>query len=51
MSDVIIGIDIGGTSVRAAVVDDRGQMLDTLRAVTPGTTDALEHCLDRLLGN
>ncbi|GAA3037948.1 ROK family protein [Gordonia defluvii] len=50
MSDVIIGIDIGGTSVRAAVVDDRGQMLDTLRAVTPGTTDALEHCLDRLVG-
>ncbi|MFT4201457.1 ROK family protein [Gordonia sp. (in: high G+C Gram-positive bacteria)] len=50
MSEPTIGIDIGGTSVRAAVVDDRGQMLDTLRAVTPATAEALEHCLDRLVG-
>ncbi|GAB19361.1 glucokinase [Gordonia effusa NBRC 100432] len=50
MSGLTIGIDIGGTSVRAAVVDDRGQLLDTLRAVTPATTAALEHCLDRLVG-
>lgn len=50
MTELTIGIDIGGTSIRAAVVDDRGQLLDTLRAVTPGTTDTLEHCLDRLVG-
>ncbi|QKT07601.1 ROK family protein [Gordonia sp. X0973] len=50
MSDPTIGIDIGGTSVRAAVVDEQGQQLDTLRAVTPATTQALEHCLDRLVG-
>ncbi|MGV9479425.1 ROK family protein [Gordonia aichiensis] len=50
MGELTIGIDIGGTSVRASVVDDRGRMLDTLRAATPGTALALEHCLDRLVG-
>ncbi|MEZ5213111.1 MULTISPECIES: ROK family protein [unclassified Gordonia (in: high G+C Gram-positive bacteria)] len=49
-NDLTIGIDIGGTSVRAAVVDARGGMLDTLRAATPPTAGALEHCLDRLVG-
>ncbi|MFT4086064.1 MAG: ROK family protein [Gordonia sp. (in: high G+C Gram-positive bacteria)] len=47
--DLTIGIDIGGTSVRASVVDARGQMLDTLRTATPPTAEALEHCLDRLV--
>lgn len=50
MSDLTIGIDIGGTSIRAAVVDDRGESMDTLRAATPATAQALEHCLDRLVG-
>ncbi|MGC4934945.1 ROK family protein [Gordonia sp. DT30] len=50
MAELTIGIDIGGTSVRAAVVDDEGVMLDTLRAATPPTATALEHCLDRLVG-
>ena len=50
MATLTIGIDIGGTSVRASVVDDKGAMLDTLRAATPPTADALEHCLDRLVG-
>lgn len=49
MGDLTIGIDIGGTSVRASVVDDHGAMLDTLRAATPPTATALEHCLDRLV--
>ena len=35
MATLTIGIDIGGTSVRASVVDDKGAMLDTLRAATP----------------
>lgn len=48
-ADLTVGIDIGGTSVRASVVDARGTMLDTLRAPTPSTTAALEHCLDRLV--
>ncbi|MCK0440978.1 ROK family protein [Gordonia alkaliphila] len=48
-NELTIGIDIGGTSVRAAVVDAEGTMLDTLRAATPPTATALEHCLDRLV--
>ncbi len=39
-NDLTIGIDIGGTSVRAAVVDSHGAMLDTLRAATPSTVVA-----------
>ncbi|MFT3715479.1 MAG: ROK family protein [Gordonia sp. (in: high G+C Gram-positive bacteria)] len=46
----MIGIDIGGTSVRACVVDRRGALLDTLRTATPPTAAALDHCLDRLVG-
>lgn len=49
-SDLTVGIDIGGTSVRACVVDPTGRILDTLRTATPATTEALEHCLDRLVG-
>ncbi|WP_132991577.1 ROK family protein [Gordonia zhaorongruii] len=49
-TDLTVGIDIGGTSVRACVVDDSGHVLDTLRTATPSTTQALEHCLDRLVG-
>ncbi|MBT0565288.1 ROK family protein [Williamsia sp. CHRR-6] len=44
-----VGIDIGGTSIRAAVVDERGEILDTVRAQTPATAPALEKCLDRLV--
>lgn len=42
-----VGIDIGGTSIRAAVVDEQGRVLDTVRAQTPTTAAALESCLDR----
>lgn len=45
--DITVGIDIGGTSIRAAVVDEQGQVLDTVRAQTPTTATALESCLDR----
>jgi glucokinase len=37
-----IGVDIGGTSVRAAVVDGYGTVLDTARAPTPAGEAALE---------
>ncbi|GAA2799731.1 ROK family protein [Saccharopolyspora taberi] len=36
-----VGVDVGGTSVRASVVDERGSVLDTLRVPTPGTGDEL----------
>ncbi|HZZ50324.1 MAG TPA: ROK family protein, partial [Pseudonocardia sp.] len=31
-----VGVDVGGTSVRAGVVDEDGAVLDTARAATPG---------------
>ena len=44
-----IGIDIGGTSVRAGVVPDAGTVVDTARAETPRSAAALERCLDRVV--
>ena len=44
-----IGIDIGGTSVRAAVVGPDGVVRDSLRAATPRNTEALEGCLDTMV--
>ncbi|MFP5020587.1 ROK family protein [Pseudonocardia phyllosphaerae] len=40
-----IGVDVGGTSVRAGVVDADGQILDTATAPTPRTDDALEQAI------
>ena len=37
-----IGVDVGGTSVRAGVVDEHGQVLDTARGLTPSGETALE---------
>src|SRR5262245_31964984 len=37
-----IGVDVGGTSVRAGVVDGYGTVLDTARAPTPTGEAALE---------
>jgi glucokinase len=40
-----IGVDIGGTSVRAGVVDRHGNVLDTARAPTPTGEAALEDAI------
>jgi glucokinase len=40
-----IGVDIGGTSVRAGVVDRHGTVLDTARAPTPTGEGALEEAI------
>ena len=40
-----IGVDVGGTSVRAGVVDADGAVLDTARAATPGQDEALESAI------
>ena len=40
MSDVAIGIDVGGTKALAVVVDAGGQILDELRSGTPHEHDA-----------
>lgn len=40
-----IGVDVGGTSVRAGVVDRHGTVLDTARAPTPSGETALEDAI------
>lgn len=47
---VTIGVDIGGTSVRAAVVDEYGTILDTARAATPSSRHALEDAIASRVG-
>lgn len=37
-----VGVDVGGTSVRAGVVDEHGTVLDTAVTGTPGEESALE---------
>jgi glucokinase len=44
-----IGLDVGGTSVRAGVVDERGSLLDTARAGTPSDEDALEDAISAVI--
>ncbi|MEC3973931.1 ROK family protein [Amycolatopsis sp. H20-H5] len=38
-------MDVGGTSVRAGVVDEQGSLLDTARVGTPGEENALEDAI------
>lgn len=40
-----IGIDVGGTSIRAGVVDEAGDVLDTARTGTPHEEAALEDAI------
>ncbi|MGO4203055.1 ROK family protein [Rhodococcus sp. TAF43] len=42
-----VGVDVGGTSIRAAVVDASGDVLDTAQAPTPHAADALERGIER----
>jgi glucokinase len=45
-----IGVDVGGTSVRAGVVDARGNVQDTASAPTPRSVAALEAALAGVIG-
>lgn len=45
-----IGVDIGGTTVRAGVVDPYGIVLDTARAPTPSGESALEDAITAVVG-
>jgi glucokinase len=38
-------VDVGGTSVRAGVVDGQGSLVDTARVATPSDEDALEDAI------
>ncbi|WP_309112913.1 ROK family glucokinase [Saccharothrix sp.] len=40
-----VGVDVGGTSVRAGVVNADGAVLDTARAATPSGEEALEEAI------
>ncbi|WP_067830101.1 ROK family glucokinase [Nocardia inohanensis] len=42
-----VGIDVGGTNIRASVVDGSGEVLDTVTAPTPQSARALEDALAR----
>ncbi|WP_054813249.1 ROK family glucokinase [Nocardia arizonensis] len=42
-----VGIDVGGTNIRASVVDGDGDVLDTVQAPTPHSARALEDALER----
>lgn len=44
-----IGVDVGGTSVRAGVVDDRGVVIDLARAATPRGERPLEDAIAGLI--
>jgi glucokinase len=44
-----IGVDVGGTSVRAGVVDSDGTVLDVSRAATPNRVSALESAIAGLV--
>ena len=46
-----IGVDVGGTSVRAGVVDGYGTVLDTARAPTPTGEGALEEAIISVVGS
>lgn len=50
MTTLTIGIDIGGTNLRAAVVDADGRVLDTEQLPTPSTVEALETAVARAVG-
>ncbi len=47
MSVLTIGVDVGGTNLRAAVVDEHGQVLDYLQSPTPSSAHGLELGVDR----
>lgn len=42
-----VGIDVGGTNIRASVVDAAGEVLDTVQSPTPHSARALEDALAR----
>ncbi|ORL37657.1 glucokinase [Prescottella equi] len=47
VEELTVGVDVGGTSIRASVVDVRGEVVDTAQAPTPHSADALEQGITR----
>lgn len=46
-----VGLDVGGTIVRAGVVNERGELLDRARVATPSGQEALEDAITGLIEN
>lgn len=44
-----VGVDIGGTNIRAGVVDADGEVLDTVHAPTPRSARALERAVENVI--
>lgn len=44
-----VGFDIGGTNLRAGVVNEHGEITDTLSVTTPGTAGELEDSIVKLV--
>ncbi|GGK66482.1 ROK family glucokinase [Nocardia camponoti] len=47
LAPLTVGIDVGGTNIRASVVDAEGDVLDSVQAPTPHSARALEDALAR----
>jgi glucokinase len=45
-----VGVDVGGTSVRAGVVDVEGEVIDSASTATPKSDDALEAAIASTVG-
>ena len=41
MSELTVGVDVGGTKIAAGVVDEDGKLLTSTRRVTPATDTRL----------
>ncbi|HLS76817.1 MAG TPA: ROK family protein [Nocardia sp.] len=50
VAPLTVGVDVGGTNIRASVVDADGEVLDTVQAPTPRSARALEDALARAVG-
>lgn len=48
-SSLTVGVDIGGTNIRAGVVDAEGEVLDTVHAPTPRSSKALERAVENVV--
>jgi glucokinase len=48
-STLTVGVDIGGTNIRAGVVDADGEVLDTVHAPTPRSSRSLDRALENVI--
>jgi glucokinase len=49
MSHVAVGVDIGGTMIKAAIVNEEGQILESRSAETPGTLKEFQSAIEAMI--